>query len=122
MKIEIDFSRPDGLRKQKRELEMALATIDGALAAIYKNDRDKPNEPTFPQIPPVVESSSNGSVDAIIAALPKEFNMRQAKEAAETAEIPDSRLRREMNILVEGGSLILVEKGQGRRPATFRKV
>ena len=57
----------------------------------------------------------------IIAAMPNQFNMRQAKVAADAAEIPDSRLRREIARLTESGALILVEKGQGRRPASFRK-
>jgi hypothetical protein len=59
-------------------------------------------------------------VAAIIAAMPDEFNMRQAKTAAEAAGIPDSRLRREIANLT-GSTLILVERGQGRRPATYRK-
>jgi hypothetical protein len=53
--------------------------------------------------------------------MPNQFNMRQAKVAADAAEIPDSRLRREIARLTESGALILVEKGQGRRPASFRK-
>ena len=120
MKIEIDFSKPEGLRKQKRELEMALATVEGALAAIGKNGRDV-ETPPFPQIAPAAPPSANGDVGAIIAALPNQFNMRQAKTAADAAEIPDSRLRREIASLTESGVLILVEKGQGRRPASFRK-
>jgi hypothetical protein len=120
MKIEIDFSRPEGLRKQKRELEMALATIDGALAAINKNDRDV-GQPSFPQIAAAIPAPAVGSVAEIIAAMPNQFDMRQAKTAADAAEIPDSRLRREIAQLTEKGELILVEKGQGRRPASFRK-
>jgi len=120
MKIEIDFSKPEGLRKQKRELEMALATIDGALAAINKNGRDV-DQPSFPQIAVAAPAATVGSVAEIIAALPSQFDMRQAKTAADAAEIPDSRLRREIARMTEGGTLILVEKGQGRRSATFRK-
>jgi hypothetical protein len=120
MKIEIDFSKPEGLRKQKRELEMALATIDGALVAIGKNGRDV-DQPSFPQITPAAPVAANGDAAVIIAGLPSEFNMREAKTAADAAEIPDSRLRREIALMTEQGTLILVEKGQGRRPATFRK-
>ena len=120
MKIEIDFSRPEGLRKQKRELEMALATIEVALAAINKNSREV-ETPPFPQITVAIPDPAVGGVADIIAAMPSQFDMRQAKAAADAAEIPDSRLRREMSSMIETGELILVEKGQGRRPASFRK-
>lgn len=121
MKIEIDFNKPELLRKQKRELEMALATIDGALASIYKIERDEVDQPSFPQIAVAAPAVTSGSVAEIIAAMPNQFDMRQSKTAADAAGIPDSRLRREIARMIEGGTLILVEKGQGRRPATFRK-
>ena len=124
MKIEIDSSRPDDLRKLKREHEFALEMIDAALAAISKNGRGA-DHPTFAQIAPTqgedASVATDAGVAAIIAAMPTEFNMRQAKAAADAAEIPDSRLRREIASLTEAGSLILVERGQGRRPATYRK-
>ena len=120
MKIEIDFSKPESLRKQKRELEMALATINGALTAMGKIESDV-DHPTFPQIKEVQANLTVNGVDELIAALPSQFNMRQAKEVADAAEIPDSRLRREIARLTESGALIMIEKGQGRRPASFRK-
>lgn len=123
MKIEIDFSRPDELRKQKRELEMALTTIETALVAIGNIGREK-GQQSFPGIPdksPAPITSSDDKVAPIIAALPDQFTMREAKMAADEAKIPDSRLRREMSRMTESGALVMVQKGQGRRPATFRK-
>jgi hypothetical protein len=120
MKIEIDFNKPESLRKQKRELEMALATIDGVLAAINKNGRDV-ETPPFPQIAGVIPAPASGDVETIISLLPNQFSMREAKAAADLADIPDSRLRREITKMIESGSLVMTEKGQGRRPASFRK-
>lgn len=99
---------------------MALETIDSALTAINKNDRDV-GQPSFPQIATNAPAPAVDSAAEIIAELPNQFNMREVKTAAEAAEIPDSRLRREIAQLIESGALILVEKGQGRRPASFRK-
>jgi hypothetical protein len=124
MKIEIDSSRPEDLKKLKREHEFALQMIDAALLAIGKNDRDS-GESNFPQIvPPRLEqllTAPDTGVAGIIAALPIQFDMRQAKTAADAAEIPDSRLRREIKRQTDIGTLVLVERGQGRRPASFRK-
>jgi hypothetical protein len=117
MKIEIDFSKPESLRKQLRELEMAAATIKSALSAI-----DNVDQPSFPQIPATVDSPAREiDVASIIASFPAQFDMRQAKLAADAAEIPDSRLRREIAKMIESGALVMTEKGQGRRPANFRK-
>ena len=120
MKIEIDFSKPESLRKQRRELEMALTTIDGALAAINKNWREG-DQQSLPHNSAVDAGSSASSVSEIIAAMPKQFDMRQAKSSASAADIPVSQLRREIEKLMESGELILVEKGKGRRPTSFRK-
>jgi hypothetical protein len=121
MKIEIDFSKPESLRKQKRELEMALATIDGALAAINKNGRDV-ETPPFPQIAGAIPMPApSGDVETIISQLPNQFSMRDAKFAADLADIPDSKLRREITKMIESGALVMTERGQGRRPASFRK-
>jgi hypothetical protein len=123
MKIEIDFSKPEALRKQKRELEMALLTIDSALTALGKNGRDADQslQPSLPQMKEAQSTAVAGTVEEIVALMPSQFSMREAKAAADVAEIPDSRLRREIAQMVEAGALILAEKGQGRRPASFRK-
>ena len=119
MKIEIDFGRPDELRKTKRELEMALVTIDSALMEISKNGHSS-DHPTFPQISDLQETN-DAAVTTIISGLNNKFNMREALSAASAAGIPGSRLRREIARLTEIGTLVLAEKGQGRRPASFRK-
>ena len=64
MKLEIDFSKPDSLRKQKRELEMALATIDGALAAINRGAYESVDQPAQPQMPEP-EKSAKSVIDLI---------------------------------------------------------
>jgi hypothetical protein len=124
MKIEIDSSRPDDLRKLKREHEFALQMIDAALLAISKSADDSV-ESHLPQLAPTLSqelmASTDNNVATLISAMPSEFNMRVVKLAAEAVDIPDSRLRREIAKLIESGALVMTQKGQGRRPATFRK-
>ena len=130
MKIEIDFSRPDELRKMKRELEMALSTIDGALVAISKSGND-PKQPPLPQI----QQDTNGGASEVrigilqsgsplarlIDGMPNEFTMTNIFDAAENAGFSRARVRGAVNELVQNEWLILVEPGSGRRPSRFRK-
>lgn len=122
MKIEIDFSRPDELRKTKRELEMALATIESALAQIGTNGHDaaQPSLPNLGSHQPTKAAISN-YLDGIIASMLPEFTMREVMSYADAVGIPHSRVRREIASMTEMGALVLIQKGQGRRPTTFRK-
>jgi hypothetical protein len=136
MKIEIDFSRPDELRKMKRELEMALSTIETALSAIGKNSID-PQQPTLPQIqkeaapapdptPTETETAQNilesgYTIAHLVERMPTEFTSSDLFVAGEAESIPRSAVRREIAEMVDGNWLIMVEQGQGRRPSRFRK-
>ena len=130
MKIEIDFSKPDELRKMKREFELAIATIETALSAAERNVPD-PNQPPLPKI---IDSAnekskvdmvgilqSNSPIARIISELPAEFLMTDIFAAAETAGFPPSRIRNYVAELVEGGWITLIQAGSGRRASRFRK-
>jgi hypothetical protein len=129
MKIEIDFGRPDELRKMKRDLEIALETIDGALIAIGKipNDVNQPQliQPAGPQ---VIENKDEASsllslspLTKLVEQMPTEFSMSEIYSAANAAGITRARARSKIDELVKDGKLAVVQKGQGRRPTTFRK-
>jgi hypothetical protein len=130
MRIEIDSSKPDDLRKLRREHEFALQMIDAALSAIGKESID-PKQPSLPQIPedspsaPKKEGSSildSGSdIAHLVDRVPVEFTSSDLFAAAEIENIPRSQVRRGLAELVEGEWLVLVEAGKGRRPSRFRK-
>ena len=101
MKIEIDFSRPDELRKTKRELEMALSTIESALEAIAK-DMGTITASSDPA-PELVTAAVRGDVslavltesdmhvsDIIDNLTVQQFTFSQIKSIADTENIPDT--------------------------------
>ena len=132
MKIEIDSSRPDELRKMKAEHEFALRMIDAALSAIGNNTID-PKQPALPAIQESVTVDSSKALskfsdfgDLKIGYLLDRFDTSKFTSSdvfalAESEQIPRSLVRRELAELVHGGWLLLVETGQGRRPSSYRK-
>lgn len=134
MKIEIDFNKPEELYKMRRELEMALSTIDGAIQAIKRNAVD-PAQPAL--LPEIEVEHSNKAEDekqtvthisetglhtsAIFSKLPNEFTMRDALTHPEAQNFADSRVRSDIATLIETGWIEVIEAGAGRRPTRFRK-
>ena len=130
MKIEIDSSRPDELRKLRREHEFALQMIDAALAAIGKNGVD-PKQPQLiragaesienPATASAAILLSDSPIAGIVERMENEFTMSDIFDAAESGGITRSRARQSVADLIEKKYLICIEPGSGRRPSKFRK-
>jgi len=117
MKVEIDFSSPETMRATRRELAMALAAIDSALAAHSKDTGAPLPPPTVLHPPPraAVESAT------VINGLGATFTTRDARAAAQAAGLTEARFRNEIARQIKQGRLVEVEKGKGRKPSCFRK-
>jgi len=131
VKIEIDTSKPDELRKLKREAEVVLATIEAALQAIGKNGvRDSPGqlplivpapaaEAMPPGEPPLVQVVEEPLPD-FFSRLPNPFSMRDALNLAPAENISLPSMRRIILRFV-GRGLTQVRRGKGPKPSIFRR-
>jgi hypothetical protein len=129
MKIEIDFSKPEEMRKMKRELEMALSTIETAIIAVGKNGHDPKQENLKAIVETPVKSydsmiplSVDENVPAqIFSEMPDKFLGKHLMLKSDLMKFPRSKMRRELNNWLKKGDIILVEQGKGRRSSQFRK-
>ena len=134
MRFEVDTSKPDELRKLKREMEVGLATIEAALIAIGKNGNDSPAQAVL-GLPvaaaPAPPTSSTQEADPPpsprpelpepLNQLPSQFSMRDALNLAESGNYSLPSMRRMVLRLMNEGALILVARGKGPKPSIFRK-
>ena len=121
MKLEIDFSRPDELRRQKRDLEMALSTIEAALRECEKNSVPS-GQATLPsmEVPPAKKGAS--LADTLLAGVPDKFTMREAIDSGATFGMSSTAVRKLIALIATEGAIELIEKGQGRKPSSFKKL
>jgi hypothetical protein len=138
MKIEIDTSKPDELRKIKRELEALLSSIDAALLSINRNGEVPAQQPALPApvgqtSQPMVETPTAAEPPRrtraprrtavyAISTLGPEFSTTEARLAADNIGVSDAQVRRELRRQIARGELTPLEPGRGRAPATYRKV
>lgn len=127
VKIELDTSKPDELRKLKRDMEVVLATIEAALQAIGNNGAiDAPGQlpliaPALPPAPPPNHApAAPEPLPDFLNRLPDPFSMRDALNLAPAESISLPSMRRTILRLV-GRGLTQVKRGKGPNPLIFRK-
>lgn len=126
VKIDVDFSSAKELLRIKRDLEAALAAVNGALAA----NRDFTHPPLENEVNPSLSLLSDEESSTfppptpsdVIGSLPMRFTMREARDRAEGIGMSDGRIRNEIGRQLESGILVELEKGKGTRPSIYRKV
>ena len=120
MKIEIDFSSPESMRGTRRELAMALAAVDSALATHGKDAGAPGPQPLISVRNPPPRAAVESAV--VINGLGPTFTTRDARAAAQTAGLTEARFRNEIARQIKQGHLVEEEKGKGRKPTTYRRV
>ncbi len=125
MKIEIDSSDPNGLRKQKQELEFNLALVNRALELIAERTAQESAASEMaadaPVAPEPASRAGNSATGVIEHDLPVEFNTIEAIGAGEEKGFSGTAIRRALEDLVATNKLELVEQGAGRRPSRWRR-
>ncbi len=114
MKLEIDTSSPEELLKLRMEHESAIHIIDAVLSTLKQRRARE-----VAQFTNSAESSSNGGLEDVLAAVP--FTFTSSDFYRVTGNDRRTEVKGFLQKKVESKEITILETGRGRKPTTYQK-